>query len=85
MLVVLFRGRLKNTLFNVGFILSEMKSGRPAYLGNEELDVRSEKALRLPHGVIIAVGTIVFLDRSAPISASDAYSIDSNWTEKPPS
>jgi prepilin peptidase CpaA len=62
---VLFRGRLKNTLFNVGFILSEMKSGRPAYLGNEELDVRSEKAQRLPHGVIIAVGTIAFLILSA--------------------
>ena len=29
--LVAARGRLKRTLFNVGFILSEMKHGRPAY------------------------------------------------------
>ena len=55
------RGRLKKTLFNVSFILSEMRSGRPAYLKNEELDVKSKKALGLPHGAVIAVGTIFFL------------------------
>jgi prepilin peptidase CpaA len=65
LLLVLFRGRLKTTLFNVGFILSEMKSGRPAYVGKEELDVRSPKALGLPHGAVIAVGTIAFLALSA--------------------
>jgi prepilin peptidase CpaA len=59
------RGRLKKTLFNVGFILSEMKSGRPAYLANEELDVKSNKALRLPHGATIAVGSLFFLALSA--------------------
>jgi prepilin peptidase CpaA len=59
------RRRLKKTLFNVGFILSEMKSGRPAYVGNEELDVRSSKAQRLPHGAIIALGTILFLALNA--------------------
>ena len=61
LLLVLIRGRLKKTLFNVSFILSEMKSGRPAYLGKEELDVRNPKALGLPHGAVIAVGTITFL------------------------
>jgi prepilin peptidase CpaA len=61
LVLVVFRGRLKRTLFNVSFILSEMKSGRPAYVGKEELDVRSPKALGLPHGAVIAVGTIVFL------------------------
>jgi len=63
--LVLARGRLQKTLFNVGFILSEMKSGRPAYLKNEELDVKSNKALGLPHGAVIAVGTIFFLALSA--------------------
>jgi prepilin peptidase CpaA len=57
--------RLKKTLFNVSFILMEMKSGRPAYLRNEELDVKSKKSLGLPHGAVIAVGTIVFLGVSA--------------------
>lgn len=61
----LARGRLKNTLFNVGFVLSEMRSGRAAYLKNEELDVRSSKALRQPHGAIIAVATFCFILLSA--------------------
>ena len=65
LILVASRGRMKKTLFNVGFILSEMKSGRPAYLANEELDVKSDKALRLPHGATIAVGTLFFLALSA--------------------
>jgi len=65
LVLALLRGRLKNTLFNVGFILSEFKSGRAAYLKNEELDVKSTKALRQPHGAVIAIGTICFLGLSA--------------------
>jgi len=65
LVLVIARGRLQKTLFNVGFILSEMKSGRPAYLKNEELDVKSKKSLGLPHGAVIAVGCICFLALSA--------------------
>src|SRR5664280_1551296 len=61
MMLVVARGRLKKTFFNVSFILSEMKSGRPAYLKNEELDVKNKKALGLPHGAVIAVGTVFYL------------------------
>jgi prepilin peptidase CpaA len=61
LILVVSRGRLKKTLFHVGFILSEMKSGRPAYLANEELDVRNKKALGLPHGAVIAVSTFFYL------------------------
>jgi prepilin peptidase CpaA len=61
LVLITLSGRVKKTLFNVSFILSEMKSGRPAYLGNEELDVRNKKALGLPHGAVIALGTIFFL------------------------
>jgi prepilin peptidase CpaA len=57
----LAKGRLKTTFWNVGFILSEMGHGRPAYLKKEELDVRSKKSLGLPHGAVIAAGTIIFL------------------------
>jgi len=63
--VSIINRRLGKTLFNVGFILSEMKSLRPAYLKNEELDVRSNKGLRMPHGVVIAFGTLAFLALSA--------------------
>jgi prepilin peptidase CpaA len=58
--LVLVRGRLKHTLWNVGFIVSEMGHGRPAYVSKEELDVRSPKAMGLPHGAVIAISTIFF-------------------------
>lgn len=61
MALVALRKRVMKTIFNVGFVLSEMGQGRPAYLRNEELDVRSGKSLGLPHGVVIAAGTIVFM------------------------
>ena len=60
-LLVTVRGRLKRTIFNVGFILSEMKHGRPAYVSREELDVRSSTAMRLPRGAVMAIGTLLFL------------------------
>lgn len=59
------RGRLRKTLANVAFILSEMKSARPAYIRREELDVRSSKSFGLPHGAVIAVGTTIFLALTA--------------------
>jgi prepilin peptidase CpaA len=59
------RGRVKKTLWNVGFVLTEMKSGRAAYLASEELDVRSAKAVGLPHGAVIAAATLVFVAMSA--------------------
>ena len=64
MALIAKRGRVKKTLWNVGFVLTEMKSGRAAYLSNEELDVRSGKAVGLPHAAVIAVGTLVFLGLS---------------------
>jgi prepilin peptidase CpaA len=57
----ILKKRLKTTFWNVGFILSEMKQGRPAYLGKEELDVKSNKAMRMPHGAVIAASTFLFL------------------------
>jgi prepilin peptidase CpaA len=63
--MVAMRGRMKKTLWNVGFILSEIRHGRPAYAGRAELDVRSPKSVGLPHGAVIALGTFVFLGVSA--------------------
>ena len=68
LILVLARGRLKKTWFNVSFILSEMKSGRAAYLANEELDVKNKKALGLPHGAVIAVSVVFYLALSARLS-----------------
>ena len=61
LILVAARGRVRKTFSNVAYILSEMKGGRPAYMGREELDVKSPKALGLPHGAVIAVGTLFFL------------------------
>lgn len=57
----LARGRLQKTLWNVRFILGEILRGRAPYVKHEELDVRNPNALRMPHGAIICVATIVFL------------------------
>ena len=68
LILVVARGRLKKTMFNLGFILSEMKSGRPAYLKNEELDVKNKKAVGLPHGAVIAVSLVFYLALSARLT-----------------
>ena len=60
-ILLVARGRLKTTLFNVGFIITEMAHLRPAYLAKEELDVKHKKALGLPHGAVIAVSTVFYL------------------------
>jgi len=64
-ILVIARKRVKTTFFNMSFLIAELKSGRSAHLGREELDVKSSKALRQPHGAIIALGTIVFLGLAA--------------------
>lgn len=65
LILVFLKKRAIKTFWNVGFILSEMSSGRAAYLKREDLDVKSEKALRVPAGAVIAIGTLFFLGASA--------------------
>ena len=55
------KGRLRQTLWNTGFILSEAKQGRPAHHKRKELDVRSGQGMSLPHGAVIAVSTLLYL------------------------
>jgi len=61
LLLVIIRGRLKNTLWNMGFIVGEMTRGRAAYVDREELDVKNPKSMGLPRGAVMAIGTIFFL------------------------
>lgn len=60
-LLMLAKGRLRKTLWNVGYILSEMIHGRAPHLYREELDIHSPKAVTLPHGAVIALGCMAFL------------------------
>ena len=61
LLMMLLRKRVRQSFANIGFIVSEMMHFRPAYLGREELSVKSKRALKMPHGAVIAAGCMVFL------------------------
>ena len=54
--LVAAKGRLRRTIFNVGWILHEFAQGRAPHKASPELDVRSTEALRLPHAVPVACG-----------------------------
>jgi|SRR5579863_5055779 len=60
-IVLLFAGRVRKTFWNLGWIINEVRHFRAPYHSSEELDVRSAKGLRMPHGAVIALGSIVFL------------------------
>ncbi|MEN6536846.1 MAG: A24 family peptidase [Bryobacteraceae bacterium] len=65
-IILLFgRGRFGKTFRNVGYMLTEMIALRAPYLKREELDVKSPKAVTLPHGVVIGLGSLVFLVAAA--------------------
>jgi prepilin peptidase CpaA len=55
------KGRLHRTFVNMWLLLLSLRHGRAPYRDNPALDVGSEMALRLPHGVVIAGGTLAFL------------------------
>jgi prepilin peptidase CpaA len=55
------KGRMRKTFQNMGLMLLSLRQGRAPYRDNPELDVQSEKALRLPHGAVIAGGTLAFV------------------------
>lgn len=55
------RRQLARGFSNVGFLVSRLMVFEAPYMTNEQLDVKSSKALRMPHGIIIAAGSILFL------------------------
>jgi prepilin peptidase CpaA len=59
--LALSRGRLMRTFHNIGYIMSEIGHGRPPHVRREEVDVKSEKALRMPHGAAIAAGIFIIV------------------------
>lgn len=61
LVLITVRGRFRKTMWNVGYILSEMTGGRAAWKANAELDVRNPKSAGLPHGAVIAGATLLFL------------------------
>jgi len=61
LVLIAVKGRTRRTLRNVGVLLTELVHLRAPHKVAEELDVTSGKALRLPHGCTIAVGTLLYL------------------------
>ncbi len=59
--LLLSKGRLWGTIQNVGYMLNELAHFRPPYMKKEELDLQSPKALTMPHGLAIAMGSLSFL------------------------
>lgn len=60
-MLALARGRLRRTLHNVVQIVRELAAGRAPYARHPDLDVANPRALRLPYGAVIAVGTLAYL------------------------
>ena len=56
--------RFRKTLSNTAYIIWEMMHLRAPHLRSEELDVSSPKSFRLPHGAVIALGTLTLLGYS---------------------
>ncbi|HZT31096.1 MAG TPA: A24 family peptidase [Bryobacteraceae bacterium] len=63
--LLIWRRSLRRTLWNVLFILNEMRHLRAPYLTREDLDVQHPQALTLPHGAVVALGSLAFLAISA--------------------
>jgi prepilin peptidase CpaA len=61
LILVVAKGRARQTLWNVGYMASEMMKWRAPYLTREQLDINSPKALTLPRAVPICLGVIAFL------------------------
>jgi prepilin peptidase CpaA len=65
LVLLAFRGGMRRAFGNVLYILGEMIRLRAPHRGREELDVASPRAVTLPHGVVIAAGTLVYLAAAA--------------------
>jgi prepilin peptidase CpaA len=59
--LLLFRGRLRHTFFNVGWMIRDLLHLRAPYKSSAELDVTTTKGLRLPHAAMMAIGVLAFL------------------------
>jgi prepilin peptidase CpaA len=61
LVLLLAKGRLRKTFWNVAYLVNELGHARAPYMSREELDVKSPKAVTLPHGFTIAVSCLIFV------------------------
>lgn len=61
LVVLISRGRLGHALSNIGIILRRLARLQAPAEASPELDVRSAQSVKLPHGVVIAFGTLIYV------------------------
>jgi prepilin peptidase CpaA len=59
--VVMIHRRTSQTFFNVGWIVRDLVRFKAPFKSSGELDVTTEKGLRVPHAAMMAVGTGAFI------------------------
>lgn len=59
--MIVIRGRVKQTLRNIGQGLRSLTKGRAPHKDNPEMEAGSEKSLGMPRGVTIALATLLLL------------------------
>ena len=59
--VALNKGQLKRTLMNVAILANELTHFRAPARDHQALDVRNSRAMRLPHAIAIATGSLGFV------------------------
>ena len=60
-ILMLVKGRVRQTLWNVAFMVGQLMRWHAPHLTREQLDVGSSKAFRLPGAVRVCLGVIAFL------------------------
>jgi prepilin peptidase CpaA len=60
-ILMTIKGRVRQTLWNLCFMVSELVKFHAPHLTREQLDVGSAKALRLPGAVRVSLGVVAFL------------------------
>jgi prepilin peptidase CpaA len=61
LVLVAAKGRLRRTLFNIGWILNDLIHLRAPYRSSAELDVRSNEGVRLPHALSLFAGVAALI------------------------
>jgi len=61
LILMVWKGRVKETLHNTLFIAGELMQFRPPHKRRADLDVKDPRAVNMPHGVAIAAGTMACL------------------------
>lgn len=59
--LIFLKHRGRQTILNVGFIVHELLHARMPSHARPQLDIRNSDALRLPHGTVIAAGSLAYL------------------------